>query len=402
MDSNDWFRVTFDYTTDRHFYLEANNGLNYCIYAYADYNNPRLLYSSAASGKETTMTLVPGTYYFRMNSLISGNQQYKFYYIEQSTHYDNFRITPTAKYKYAGAVWENDKMPQNQTRSYSITSAEEESKIVRARKTNKKWVGPENQYPIQEVEYEAGYVDPLFMTSDNQKTSYKYLDSIVYIWDKGVLCKLYNALTELIHSNINEWDRIKQEQIDEMKAGIQEEGLLEVGEFMFELWLDIHTMGASKAAKFGAKVVAKSIEEYGLLKSFFKMICPEKYVKEPEMPDLRFTTMLAKLQQACYDAMCTDDFILKIPRYSQIVRSVENYEKNPSAGENYDYEMIYWKWCTTPFEFCTDGDFYTYSGDTISSARYDGQLAAFHLGQIRPFSKEQIYGPSRLVQGACL
>lgn len=161
------------------------------------------IFTLSGSGTKYAM-LNPGTYYLAVtvdsgDSIVSDSYNILFEQVNYSGRDTTTLLTEEMKASNAMALWENDMLPDNATRWIS-----DEQQL-------RSWT-PFSSYPVRMYQ-EIGYVDPIY--DDDER----YLDSVLYIWDKdvlsclkyildGVQLSLFNAI-EQFNANYEDVRKIK-------------------------------------------------------------------------------------------------------------------------------------------------------------------------------------------------
>lgn len=354
----DWFRITYPITVRHSFTFEApNSSYRFSLSKYrGDKTTPQQLMIKYGSFN-TTMTLEAGTYFFNFavenTSGIIPTQYYKLKVTNNRPDEPQADILPPYSDYFKMAVWKNDIVPDN------LTSNRWGDGPQQLRRINK-------SYTLLGVNTsDVGYVDPVF--------NGKYLDSVIYVWDKQVLRDLYDVFDALEGKVRNE---IKLKKLEKMVLSY----LADRGKFV--LTCLPYTDKVFTAYFEGEEVVKTVLAIVNLITGNFQHMDCSEYDLGIELGSLKTAIWAAYI--------ASGPQAIAIPRYSEVKYDLtiingtwnsytyETYKWTPHYLDAYaDYALNYMYQESHIYHFQT---MYTLdsNGNRTGSKEYHGSVEVFH------------------------
>ena len=197
----DFYTFSIRETYTYHFtFMAPNRGYYFTLFKYGDIaNDKNLVEKFTLNGNDNKdVKLNPGTYYIKISteteSDIDNNTAYTLRVSRSSNSNSQsaFLLNETNKSNYKMVLWENDLVPDN------VNRWDPHDQLMYQREVyNAKGVAPKD----------TGFVDPVYTQEG------KYLDSVLYIWDKQIIEKIgilleytHNAISSMLEAN--EADRV--------------------------------------------------------------------------------------------------------------------------------------------------------------------------------------------------
>ena len=360
----DWYRFSSERRSRYHFTFNApNNGYKLSVRKYrgrkgfnegygCKEGEEMMVLNGSSSSKYTY--LGSGTYFIKVTvidkSYIVKNEDYTI-----TMDVENFAETPipltgTNSYtkNYKLALWQNDYSPDNADRNGKSGQTLEED------------------WNAEMAQYYKDYLDPIFSSN-----SEKYIDTIVYVWDKNVLSDLYNILTkadELIDK------ALKENKISQVKG---------INVFWDNLaGFGIDLVGCIPVASEAISFMSMTADGIQTVLSLCDYCFAD--VSKIENYEYNLGKFIGGLKATCFAAANSNvpDQVVCIPKYSYIARETIFVSKSSCRFADVWYATFavpdYWY---RPDYNYNDGNISNYQTMMNNGKSYHGKISVFKNGQ---------------------
>ena len=347
----DYFRFT----------LPEKLKMNFSYSGPVNYNMRILNYEKefiCTSQSKIEIELNPGTYYLHVYTNETASIVDQNYVITYSnlriSNKTNLLLNDSTKSKYKMAIWENEVYPQNAIR---YTKTEQTLKYI--------------MKPRRGTIAVSGYVDPLFLSNENNETltDCVYLDSILYVWGKDELKELYRE----INKTYKEFQAaIRQQELQEIKAEFIEDSV----SLIFSI------CGFAKNVGKMISITSTVLTGKTFLQSSYRYLFGG--INDQEINNLQFSHILGLITGELFDATKDNiEKVVKFPRY-YFLKKV-----NGNVGNN-TLKTYSWKIISTIFQGNFDSaEAYDFSSPTINYLQsFDNN---YYRGNIIAFANHQEY-----------
>ena len=380
----DYYRFTVKEKLDCHFYFEGvRAGQKVTLY---EYNYPVVeMHTGTIFGSfhyEWDEILTPGSYFFKfwgdsrlypatgMSYSISINAS------PVEREYNTFTLDAQNRQRYKVALWDgdvkvkNDKGPDCDVQTLKTETISYVFGNVTGRETK-------------------GWCDPIFSFDSSSNISRKYIDSILYVWDKQTLIALNDVLKEHIRQGR---EAVKNERIEKVELKFWNEA--QEGRVGFEntaikiaaaIFLKCDIEIPSIQYNIDAKELVKTIPLLGDLIKIFELYDLGDYVASVNTDDIDYFTMMGKIQEACANAIQTNR-ALRIPKYVYVSKEVT---ENRFLGCG--TRTIKWNLYKNDCVFDLDYNFLVDYNSEIEVAQISGESNCVNKGDIYPFINFEEY-----------
>lgn len=376
----DYFAFSIKEKRDYHFRFEAGqNGAHVTLYEYVGDLDEK--YDAEIAGilhNEWDIELNPGTYYLKFwddgHMYPSTGLEYALHvsYAPVERSFGGFTLDEQNRQRYKVVLWDgdvkvkNDKEPNCDVQTLKTETISYVFGNVTGRETK-------------------GWCDPIFSFDSSSNISEKYIDSILYIWDKQTLIALNDVLKEQIRQGREAVrnERIRSVKTEFTNTALEGEDALE--KFIVRLAIGCDNGLPPKKVDVNLMDIVTSVPVIGDLIKIFELCDLADYVASVNTDDIDYFTMMGKIQEACANAIQTNR-ALKIPKYVYVSKEVT---ENRFLGCG--TRTIKWNLYKNDCVFDLDYNFLVDYNSEIEVAQISGESNCVNKGDIYPFINFEEY-----------